>query len=62
MEALFGFLLIVFAVFIYFLPSYIANKRGHHNTMPIVIINVFLGWMVLFWFIALIWSTTAVKN
>ena len=42
---------------IYFLPAIIAPKRGHHNTMAIAAINVFLGW-IIGWVAALVWALT----
>lgn len=45
-------------IILYFLPSYIANKRRHRNFWPILVLNLFLGWIVIGWIIALIWSFT----
>jgi threonine/homoserine/homoserine lactone efflux protein len=58
---------IVILFFLCLLPSFIAKFRGHRNTGPIAVLNVFflfawiwIGWFVaLFWFIALIWSCTS---
>lgn len=41
---------------IYFLPSLIAWKRKHHQLVPIVLLNIFLGWSVLGWVISLVWA------
>lgn len=38
---------------LYFLPTFIANFRGHPGANVILAMNVFLGWTVIFWFIAL---------
>ncbi len=43
----------------YFLPTICAQSRGHRNTMPIFILNLFLGWTGLGWIIALVWAFTA---
>jgi hypothetical protein len=56
---LFGLLL---AGLLYFLPSLIAYARGHHNWVPILLVNFFTGWFFLGWIVALVWSTTAVKT
>lgn len=40
----------------YFLPSMIANSREHRNKAEIVRVNLFLGWTVVGWLGALIWS------
>lgn len=42
-----------------FLPTLIALVRGHHNTFAIFLTNLLLGWTLIGWVIALIWSTTA---
>jgi hypothetical protein len=42
-----------------FLPSLIALVRGHHNAFAIFLTNLLLGWTIIGWLIALIWSTTA---
>jgi hypothetical protein len=42
---------------LFFLPAIIAIARGH-NALAIFLLNVFLGWTVIGWFWALIWSVT----
>lgn len=41
---------------VYFLPTAIAYRRNHANFAPIFLTNIFFGWSVLGWIIALIWS------
>ncbi len=48
--------------YIYFLPYLIANKKKHPQTRAIYILNIFAGWTILAWFIALIWSCTEAQN
>lgn len=43
----------------YFLPSIIAGARSHPNMVPIVVVNLFLGWLLVGWVIALAWAFTA---
>ncbi len=50
---------VVVAALLYFLPALIALLRGHHNGFAIFLTNVLLGWTLIGWIIALIWSTTA---
>lgn len=50
-------LLLVFAL--YFFPSIIATCRSHHNQNAITVFNLLLGWTVLGWVLALVWSVTA---
>lgn len=45
----------------YFLPWMIAAGRNHHNAGAIALLNLFLGWTLLGWLIALIWSASAIK-
>lgn len=46
---------------VYFLPSLIASKRDHHQGGAIVMINLFLGWTLIGWVLALAMSMSAVK-
>lgn len=43
----------------HFLPTFIALLRGHHNAFAIFLTNLLLGWTVIGWVVALIWSVTA---
>ena len=40
----------------YFLPSIIAASRHKRNLFAIFMLNALLGWTVVGWFVALIWS------
>ncbi len=48
----------VVAFGIYFLPSLIAFGRNHRDKIIILLIDVFFGWSIVGWFIALGWSFT----
>ncbi|WP_313048650.1 superinfection immunity protein [Pseudomonas soli] len=54
-----AFILLAITVIIYFLPTVIAGKRGHPNGTPIFLLNLFLGWTLIGWLAALIWSASA---
>ena len=41
---------------LYFLPYMIAVKRNHYNKKDVRKMNVYLGWTIIFWAIALIWA------
>jgi Superinfection immunity protein len=41
---------------VYFLPTVIAAVRGHKSAWGIFALNLLLGWTVLCWLWALIWS------
>lgn len=43
---------------LYFLPNLIAYGRGHCNGHAILALNILLGWTMLGWIIAMIWSLT----
>jgi hypothetical protein len=40
----------------YFLPSIIAMIRSKRDTLAIFLLNLFLGWSVIGWIIALVWA------
>ena len=61
-EALGVIFLVLALIGIYFLPAFVASFRNHHQTNAIVILNLFLGWTLLGWVIALVWSATAIPK
>lgn len=44
------------ALAVYFLPWIIAACRQHPQRLAIVLINVFLGWTLIGWLVALVWA------
>jgi hypothetical protein len=46
----------------YFVPTFVALERDHHQLWPILLINLFLGWTFLGWVGALVWSASAVDR
>lgn len=58
MHALFGLFLIPFGV-IHFLPTIVAAFRNSRHTVVIFLLNLFLSWTVIGWFIALVWAFTS---
>ena len=44
------------SLFIYFLPTYIASKKGHKNRRAIFWVNLLFGSSGAGWIIALIWA------
>lgn len=48
--------IVIASILVYFLPSLIAVFSHHRDRFLIFIINIFFGWSVFGWFIALIWS------
>ena len=43
---------------LYFVPSFIGSIRGHKNAGAILAFNLFLGWTVIGWIAAFVWSLT----
>lgn len=52
----------MFGLVIYLLPAFIAYQRSHPSRHAILVINVFLGWSIIGWLGALIWSATSAKT
>ena len=52
--------LVIFAMVlgVYFLPTVVAMMRNHHNAGAILVLNLLLGWTLLGWVAALVWSLT----
>lgn len=42
------------ALYVYFLPSLIAEKRNPLKVPPIFILNLVAGWLILPWLVALV--------
>jgi Superinfection immunity protein len=45
-----------FGFVMYFLPSIIALARSKRDLLAIFLLNLFLGWSVIGWIVALIWA------
>lgn len=52
----------VFTLTLYFVPSIAAFKRQMPNRFAIFLVNLFFGWTVVGWVVALIWASTAVAH
>lgn len=52
----FTLILIAISAILYFIPSVVAWKRNHPQKTPIIALNVLLGWTLLGWVGALVWS------
>jgi hypothetical protein len=44
---------------LYLLPSIVAVIRRHHNAVAIIVLNILLGWSLIGWVVAMVWSATA---
>jgi Superinfection immunity protein len=45
---------LIFGGALYFLPAIIAAARHTHNATGILLLNLFLGWTMVGWFVALV--------
>jgi hypothetical protein len=45
---------LIFLFLLYFLPAIIAATRHTHNATGILLLNLFLGWTVIGWFVVLL--------
>ncbi len=52
-------LIIVAGAIVYLLPSLIAVVRKHHQTGAVIAVNLFLGWTLIGWVIALAMALSA---
>jgi hypothetical protein len=57
-SVIFGILFLLFLAFMYFVPTVVAAARKHSQTLAIFFLNLLLGWSVIGWVGALIWSLT----
>ena len=60
MEITGGLIIFILIMVVYFLPSYIGRKQENFN--QILILNLFLGWSLIGWVVALIWAVKKQKN
>jgi hypothetical protein len=58
MDGLQAFLIVLMLLILYLLPAVVASHRRHHNANAIFVVNLFLGWMLVPWVIALAWALT----
>ena len=59
MESTLGLSVALTSLLLYFLPVSIAFVRGHESRWGIFLMTLFLGWTMLFWMWAIIWSVSA---
>jgi Superinfection immunity protein len=53
-----GFVVLAIVAVMYFAPTIIAAVRGHRQTLAIGALNFLLGWSVIGWIGAFVWSLT----
>lgn len=55
----YGFEVLLGLLFVYMLPTFVAGQRRHIEMLAIVVLNLLLGWTLLGWAVALVWSLTS---
>jgi hypothetical protein len=55
-RSVFEIVVLAAVVALYFLPALIADRRRRHDLLIIAMFNAVLGWTVLGWLLALVWS------
>lgn len=56
------FVFTVLGIGAYLLPAIVAISRKHQNAGAVMTLNLFLGWSILGWVIALVWACTNKTN
>ena len=51
------FFLLVLGLAVYFIPTMVAIGHKKRNTDSIFVLNIFLGWTLIGWVVALVWAT-----
>jgi len=53
---------LAFPVFLllYFLPTVVARRRAIKNDGGVILLNLFLGWTLIGWLVALAWAAAGV--
>jgi hypothetical protein len=54
--AVFFFHIFGFFFLMYFLPTIIALARSKRDTTAILLLDLFLGWTMIGWVVALVWA------
>lgn len=54
----FGVIFLIVVVVLYFVPTINAFNRHHNSAGAILVLNLLLGWTLLGWVLALVWSAT----
>jgi hypothetical protein len=54
------FLFLAVIVAIWTVPMFIAAKRSHPQAVPIIMIDLFLGFTLIGWIVAFAWSLSAI--
>jgi hypothetical protein len=53
---------LAFALGLLFLPTLVAMRQRHPQTLAIFLVNLFLGWTFIGWAVALVWASLRPAN
>ncbi|CZF78991.1 hypothetical protein GCE9029_01186 [Grimontia celer] len=56
------FIIIILALFIYFIPTLTASMRDSGKTFMVFVVNLFLGWSLVGWVVALVMACATEGN
>ncbi|MFK5912987.1 MAG: superinfection immunity protein [Woeseiaceae bacterium] len=56
MEVFWAIIILIIVVYVYFIPSFVATKRGHSAVNGIIFVNLIAGWSLIGWVVCLIWA------
>lgn len=62
MDGIWTLLIVVTAFAIYFMPTIVAVQRGVRNQGSVMILNLFLGWTLVGWVVALAMAARSVEQ
>lgn len=57
-----GVIGVIILVSCYFLPTVVAFERDKRGASGVALFNLFLGWTVIGWFVALIWACSGITR
>ena len=57
-----GLVIVVLLLALYLAPTAIAFSRGHPHAASVLVINLFLGWTLIGWVVALAMSVDGFKD
>ena len=52
-------IILLLVIIIYMLPTLIAFSREHPHREAVAVINIFLGWTLIGWFVVFLWAALA---
>jgi len=55
-------LIVLVALVFYFIPTWVALARNHHNMTAIIVLNWLGGWTLIGWLVAIVWACTVTRN